>query len=82
MTFEKYKRKCKLYKQYTKLGSVRKLMPKTEIIIPDEIIKIKIKCDNCSSYHQIRFIKNQEWIEFNCKKCKKNIVFKNGIAIL
>ena len=57
-------------------------MPKTEIIIPDEIITAEIQCDNCSLIHKIRFIKNQVCITFVCKSCKKIIGRKNNIVII
>lgn len=47
----------------------------SEIIIPDEIIRLNILCFKCSKSHRVKVIKNQILVSFDCTWCKTTIVY-------
>lgn len=46
----------------------------TEIVIPETIIKHRIICHNCSFSHEVKVIKNQILVSFDCLNCAETIV--------
>lgn len=51
-----------------------KQLDNSEIIIPDEITKHQIKCHKCNKSYEVRVIKNQILVAFDCSACKEPII--------